>query len=189
MRHPLEIKFGLTKDELLDAMGKRFRALVTLEGAVAEVHLGKQIGELKQKDIITRYEEHDKDGIPDFSIWTPYNSNNELLIECKNVRNSDEAFRTKGRITAYKVETQKTRSSTKDKSSRFYGIEQFDILAVCLGKKTDNWKEFLFISSTNMERHPSYPNKLAIFHKVPLPHEDVKPPWFKSLEELLKSLP
>lgn len=41
--HPLEKEYGLTKEELLDAINRRFRARVTLGGAVAEVHLGKQI--------------------------------------------------------------------------------------------------------------------------------------------------
>ena len=43
-RHALEQEYGLTKEEILDAISRRFRAQVTLEGAVAEVHLGKYIG-------------------------------------------------------------------------------------------------------------------------------------------------
>jgi len=52
MAHPLEKEFGLTAEELLDAINRRFRAKVTLEGAVAEVHLGKHIKELHSRGII-----------------------------------------------------------------------------------------------------------------------------------------
>jgi len=70
-KHALELEYGLTKDELLDAINLRFRAKVTLEGAVAEVHLGKHIKRLLDAGLIARYEEHDKDAYPDYSIWLP----------------------------------------------------------------------------------------------------------------------
>ena len=41
MEHPLERQYGLSAYELLDALDKRFRAKVTLEGAVAEVQMEK----------------------------------------------------------------------------------------------------------------------------------------------------
>jgi hypothetical protein len=187
-QHPLEKEYGLTKEELLDAMNRRFRARVTLEGAVAEVHLGKQIKALCQKGVIIRFEEHDIDGYPDYSIWVPSNPTNRFLIECKNVRDAREAYRKGGQITAYKVETQKTRASKGDRRSRFYSYGQFEILAVCLGKKTHNWKQFLFIQSKDLDRHPQYNNKIAVMHEVPLPGSDIKLPWFDSLEGLIKSI-
>lgn len=186
--HPLEKEYGLTKEELLDAINRRFRARVTLEGAVAEVHLGKQIKALSDKGVITKFEEHDLDGYPDYSIWVPSNPNAKYRIECKNVRDTYEAYRKGGKITAYKVETQKTRTSKADRSSRFYGYGQFEILAVCLGKKTHNWKEFMFIRSKDLGRHPEYNAKIAVMHEVPLPGSDVKPPWYDTLEDLIESL-
>ena len=136
MVHPLAVEYGLTPDELLDAISRRFRAKVTLEGAVAEVHLGKHIKNAQTQGLIERYEEHDLDAYPDYTIWVPNGPANGYRIECKNVRDSEEAYRTDGSIVAYKVEMQKTRASKEDASSRFYGTSQFDILAVCLGKKT-----------------------------------------------------
>jgi len=186
--HPLEEEYGLTKEELLDAINRRFRAKVTLEGAVAEVHLGKQIKALYEKGAITKFEEHDLDAYPDYSIWVPTKPNVKFRIECKNVRDAREAYRKSGEITAYKVETQKTRTSKSDRSSRFYSYGQFEILAVCLGKKTHNWKQFLFIQSKDLGRHPDYKNKIAVMHQVPLPGSDIKPPWYISLEDLIKSL-
>ena len=70
MEHPLEAKYGLTAYELLDALANRFCAQVTLEGAVSEVQMEKKIRALVGT-IIERYEVHDINGHPDFSIWLP----------------------------------------------------------------------------------------------------------------------
>ena len=66
MEHPLEREFGLTAFELLDALRARFRARVTLEGAVAEVQMEKKIRGLVGT-VIDRYEVYDIDGHPDFA--------------------------------------------------------------------------------------------------------------------------
>ena len=187
-RHELEVEYGLSKEEILDAINRRFRAKVTLEGAVAEVHLGKHIQKLRDDGVIVRFEVHDQDGYPDYSIWLPGRPDSALRVECKNVRNSDEAYRKGGEITAYKVETQKTRASKGDKSSRFYGFDQFEILGVCLGKKTHDWTQFMFIESKCLARHPKYKKKMAVMHPVPLPASVVSPPWYTGLEGLIKAL-
>lgn len=186
--HPLEREYGLTKEELLDAINRRFRAKVTLEGAVAEVHLGKLIKKLQAAKVISKHEEHDQDGYPDYSVWIPSRPRTVYRIECKNVRDSEEAYRTGGKITAYKVETQKTRASKSDKSSRFYGYDQFEILAVCLGKKTHDWTQFMYIRSKNLAKHPAFENKMAVMHPVPLPGTKEKGPWYDSLKALLEDL-
>jgi len=91
-------------------MNRRFRAKVTLEGVVAEVHLGKHIRALQDRGFITRYEEHDLDRYPDYSIWLPSLPEKVFRIECKNVRDTEEAYRRDGEVVAFKVETQKTRA-------------------------------------------------------------------------------
>lgn len=135
-----------------------------------------------------RYEEHDRDGYPDYSIWLPSIPDKVWRIECKNVRDTEEAYRRDGGVVAFKVETQKTRASTGDRSSRYYGYDQFDILAVCLGKKTRDWRQFMYIRSKDLDQHPEYRNKMAVMHRVPLPNFDVGPPWYSSLEALLEVL-
>ena len=106
--HALEAKYGLTSFELLDAVHARFRLRVGLEGAVAEVQMTKHIAECVGHGIV-RYETHDVDGHPDFSIWLP--DGRLLLAECKNIRESGkeggEAYRAGGTIIGYKVETQR----------------------------------------------------------------------------------
>jgi len=79
MPHPLENEYALTADELLDAINRRFRAKVTLEGAVAEVHLGKKIKVLQDQHVIERFETHDSDGYPDYTIWLPGQSEGQLI--------------------------------------------------------------------------------------------------------------
>lgn len=188
MPHPLEKEYGLTASELLDAIERRFRAKVTLEGAVAEVHLGKQIRALREDGTILKYEEHDRDGYPDYSIWLPDYPARRIRIECKNVRDSDEAYRKNGAIVAYKVETQKTRASKGDPKSRYYSHDQFEILAVCLGKKTHNWRDFMYIESRFLTRHPRCRGKLNVMHKVPLPSASLVKPWYNDLGKLLSAI-
>lgn len=178
----------MTATELLDAMERRFRAKVTLEGAVAEVHLGKQIRALCASGVLERHQEHDLDGYPDYTVSVPGKAANQL-IECKNVRDAREAYRQGGREVAYKVETQKTRTSNDDPASRFYDAEHFHILAVCLGKKTRRWSDFMFIRSRHLQRHSKYPQKLAVMHRVPLPNDIINPPWHTSLESLIRAEP
>jgi hypothetical protein len=169
----------------LDALKKRFRARVTLEGAVAEVQMEKKIKSLVGT-VIQRYEMYDIDGHPDFGIWLP-GSDRRLLAECKNVRDKDEAYREGGKVVAYKVETQKTRASKGDPISRFYGVDQFDILGVCLGKKTGRWSDFMFVRVVDLVCHAEHSGKLAVFQRVPLPGSPVAP-WYDDLGKLLKRI-
>lgn len=185
MLHPMEREYGLTAHELLDAIGDRFRARVTLEGAVSEVQMEKHIRRLVGT-VIERYESHDLDGHPDFSIWLP-GRDRPLTAECKNVRDRTEAYRAGGEIVAYKVETQKTRAARDDYTSRYYDIGQFDILGVCLGKKTGNWSQFLFARTVDLTPHSKHAGKLAVMQRVPLPDAKDVSPWYGDLEEVLKT--
>jgi hypothetical protein len=185
--HPLEGRYGLSASDLLDAIDRRFRARVTLEGAVAEVQLGKHIERLRDAGTIERFEWHDRDGHPDYTIWTPGGAPRGYLVECKNVRDSDEAYRESGGVVAYKVETQKTRVSQGDPMSRFYDFGYFAVLAVCLGKKTGDWRMFMFAVASNLAPRAGRPDKLAVFQRVPLPSGPIEHPWYPSLDALIAS--
>lgn len=182
--HELEKRYGLTAEEILDAIAGRFRLRTAIEGAVAEVHMERAIKPLVGKDV-DRFEAHDLDGQPDFSLWLPQRAK-ALRAECKTVRNSDEAYRQGGEIVAYKVETQKTRASQGDPTSRFYDVDQFEIVGVCLGKKTGNWSQFLFICTADLQRHSKYPQKLAVMQRVPLPNSTNMRPWYDDLGQLIR---
>lgn len=185
-QHELERLYGLSAGEILDAVASRFRLRAALEGGVAEVHMERHIAALVG-DLIERYVAHDEDGQPDFSIWLP-GQNCPLRAECKTVRNHTEAYRQHGEVVAYKVETQKTRASQGDATSRFYDIDQFKILGVCLGKKTSDWSQFLFARVTDLARHKQHSHKLATMQRVPLPDSTDLFPWYMNLRDLIRSL-
>ena len=46
MVHPLDTRYGLTAHEFLDALDRKFRARVTLEGAVGELQMETKIRKL-----------------------------------------------------------------------------------------------------------------------------------------------
>jgi hypothetical protein len=186
MRHPLEIRYGLTAEELLDALDRRFRARVTLEGAVAEVHMARTLRAL-EGTVVERFETHDRDDYPDFSVWLP-GRDDPLLAECKNVRDADQAYRSEGRVVAYKAETQKTRASRGDEAGRLYSVERFQVLGVCLGKKTGCWSDFLYASVADLDRHREHADKLAVFQRVPLPDAPDTRPWYHDLGALLTQI-
>ncbi len=186
MEHSLAKQYGLTANELLDAVNKRFRLKVALEGAVAEVQMEKKIRSLVGS-VVERYEAYDIDGHPDFGIWLP-GSTERLLAECKNVRDREEAYREGGEIVAYKVETQKTRASRGDPLSRYYGVSHFHILGVCLGKKTGNWTDFLFVRVVDLLCHAQHQGKLAVMQRVPLPDGKNLSPWYNDLGQLLRHI-
>ncbi len=190
MAHSLETRYGLSSDELLDAIERRFRLRAAVEGAVAEVQMERKIKALLGT-AIERYEAHDRDGYPDFSIWLPGHTN-PLRAECKNIRDSSkeggEAYREKGIDVAYKVETQKTRAASADATSRFYDASQFEILGVCLGKKTGSWTDLVFAKTRDLERHKKHPKKLAVMQRVPLPGTTDGTPWFTDLAKLLSTM-
>jgi hypothetical protein len=186
MPHPLEVAYGLTASEMLDAVARRFRLRVALEGGIAEVQMEKHIQALVGT-LIDRYEVHDLDGYPDFSLWLP-GRDLPLKAECKNVRDSKQAYRRKGEAVAFMVETQKTRAAKADPTSRSYGLDQFDVLGVCLGKKTGTWSDFMFIRTVHLVRQTKRPDKLATMQRVPLPEAEGIAPWSRSLGDLVRTL-
>ena len=186
LSHPLEDEYNLTAEELLDMINERFRLKVALAGAVAEVQCEKRLVILRES-VISRYEHHDVDDYPDFTIF-PSEEGPELKVEVKNVRNYKAGYRENGEIVAYMVELQKTRRGA-DESSRFYDVDRFDIVAVCLGKKTGNYEDFLFARSTDLRRHNKFSEKLAAMHRLPLPEHLPKAGdivWHDNLEHLLE---
>lgn len=185
MTHPLEAEYGLTAYELLDAVQNRFRLKIALAGAVAEVHLQRKIEDLSARSMVNGWQGHDVNGHPDFTVRHA-RVVRPLRIECKNVRDDD--YRQDGFTVAFRVEVQKTRAARSDPSSRYYDVGYFDILAVCLGKKTGTWSDFLFAKSDDLARHSQYPHKLAVMQRVPLPGADDLTPWYRTLQEVLSAI-
>ena len=55
---------------------------------------------MRDAGILHDFEEHDSDGYPDYTIWLPGDGSGQL-IECKSIRDVDEAYRKGGVDVAY----------------------------------------------------------------------------------------
>jgi hypothetical protein len=175
MPHALEVKYGLTSSELLDAIDRRFRLKVALEGAVAEVHFERKLKVGSQEGWIGSFEDHDVDGMHDFTFTTL--SGQPIRVEVKTVRGGNR----------YVVEIQKTRNAKDDPSSRYYDATHFDVIAVCIGRKTGNWSEFRYALVDELPHHPKFPQKLKVMHEV---RDEIgtNPRWFSRLQEVIDEL-
>lgn len=182
MEHPLASRYGLTANELLDLINARFRLRVALEGGVAEYQMEKHVARLVGS-VVARYQAIDRDGEPDFRIWLKGRTD-PIAAECKNARN--KSYMAKGVVTHYAVEIQKTRAAKGDPTSRNYDIGYFHVIGVCLGKITGDWSDFVFIKANDLTRHATYPNKIAVMHRVPI--EADFGPWSPDLATILNAL-
>lgn len=172
MPHALELKYGLTAQELLDAIDKRFRLKVALEGAVAEVHFGRKLKIASREGWLTGYEDHDQDGKHDFTLITL--SGVAIRVEVKTVRKGPKP----------RVELQKTRASKGDPSSRFYDRDHFDVVAVCIGRPSGDWSHFRYALARDLPAHGDYQGKLKIMHDIPA-DETTHPRWFSRLQDVM----
>ena len=172
MPHPLEIKYGLTSQELLDAIDRRFRLKVALEGAVAEVHFERKLNIASREGWLRSFEGHDVDGMHDFTVITV--GGVSIRVEVKTIRNGEKA----------KVELQKTRAAKGDPSSRYYERDHFDVVAVCVGRLTGDWAQFRYALVRGLPTHKNHQNKLQVMHGIP-DGEDTEPRWFSRFQDVI----
>lgn len=176
MPHALEIQYGLTAQELLEAIDRRFRLKVALEGAVAEVHFERKLKVASQEGWMTSYESHDVDGMHDFTLISL--NGHELKVEVKTIRNGIKP----------QVEIQKTRAAKGDPSSRYYNFNHFDVIAVCLGRHTKDWTQFAYAFTKDLPKHKSYPEKLQVMHPIPLNNKTAPIKWYTRLQDLIDAV-
>ncbi len=172
MPHALELKYGLTAQELLDAIDKRFRLKVALEGAVAEVHFERKVRIASKEGWLYSYEDHDVDGMHDFTVVTL--SEVPIRVEVKTIRKGVKP----------QVELQKTRAAKGDPSSRYYDRHHFDVVAVCVGRSTGDWSKFRYALVRELPSHRNYPNKLQVMHSIP-ESEKSEPRWFSRFQDII----
>jgi len=170
--HALELKYGLTAQELLDAIDRRFRLKVALEGAVAEVHFERKIRIASREGWLTSYEGHDTDGMHDFTVVTL--SGSSIRVEVKTIRNGPKP----------QVELQKTRAAKGDPSSRYYDRDHFDVVAVCVGRSTGDWSQFRYALVRELPSHRNHPHKIQVMHQIP-EREETTPRWFSRFQDVI----
>jgi hypothetical protein len=194
-RHPLEIAWNTSAADILTAIQHGFRAQVDVKGKLAEFYLQPQIEELKELGFVQNYEWRDEDGKPDFGLHlapnihsvtetshTLFKESQLIEVECKNLRSGKEGIYT--RIPGYKVELQKTRNSMDGTRTRWYKVNEFQVLAVCLFNQTKKW-EYLFIATAALGCHSSSPECLQIMQRVPAKAEGK---WRSTLKEAISDV-
>jgi hypothetical protein len=166
--HPVERLLRASARDILDALENGFRARADLKGKLAELFMSRHLDELQREDEIDRYEWFDQDGVPDFTIW--FTDTTIMQLEVKNVRSGAGSLR---------AETQKTRASRSDPMSRYYRVDQFEIIAACLFNRTGRW-DYVFAWSQDLLRLPDDPAYLATIQPI---DQAIVHPWYRTLME------
>ncbi|QPE05963.1 hypothetical protein IT882_05720 [Microbacterium schleiferi] len=164
-RHVLEEQFALTSEQILDIIGGRNRLSVAVRGGVAEYHLEHL---LESSPDVAAVERLDVDAMHDFNVTLT--DGRLVRVECKNASPKTSAS------GSFKVEVQKTRASKGDPASRFYPVDDFDVVAACLFSPTGRW-DFRYGHTSRMARHKDFPDRLA-------PIQTITDEWEESLSAL-----
>jgi hypothetical protein len=160
--HELEQEFSLSSREIIDIIAGRGRLKVAVRGGVAEHHLERT---LRADPAVGKVKRLDLDALHDFDVTLK--DGRELRVECKNA--SPERYASGD----YKVEVQKTRASKGDPASRFYRVDQFDVIAACLYSPTREWA-FRYQLTDRLTRHSAFGDRLA-------PMQPVSGSWSRTL--------
>ena len=152
--HELEQEFSLSSREIIDIIAGRGRLKVAVRGGVAEHHLERT---LRADPAVNTVERLDQDALHDFDVTM--RDGRLLRVECKNA--SPERYASGD----FKVETQKTRASKNDPASRFYRVDQFDVIAACLYSPTREWA-FRYQLTDRLARHATFADRLAAMQPV-----------------------
>lgn len=153
--HSLERQFDLSPREILDIIEERPRLGVAMRGGVAERHLERS---LRADEAVGRIELDETDGPPDFVVEA-LGASDMVSVECKNASPKPYGDGT------HKVETQKTRSSKGDPSSRLYDPSQFDVVAACMFGPLREWT-FRYKRSALLTRDKRHPDKIAALQRI-----------------------
>lgn len=168
--HPVERMLNASARDILDALENGFRARADLKGKLAELFAARYLDNLQLRGVIDRYEWQDLDGAPDFVVWL--RGGPAITVEAKNIRSGKGALR---------AETQKTRASKSDPMSRYYRIDQFDILAVCMYNQTGEWT-YVFARIDDLRRLATNERYLEVIQLIPQP---LIAPWTTDMADLL----
>lgn len=152
--HALESEFDLTSAEILHIIATRNRLQVAVRGGVAEHHLQRALDGNPQVAQASRL---DQDALHDFDVTMV--DGTTWRVECKNASPTTYA---NGDM---KVEVQKTRASQNDPASRFYRVDQFDVVAACVYSPTGRW-DFRYHLTSGLSSHNDFPDRLAPLQRI-----------------------
>jgi hypothetical protein len=147
--HALAEEFEMPERQVLDLIASARRLKMAVRGWVAEEKL---VESLRMVDGVTECLRLDEEGGPDVSLR--YLGSRPLTIQCKNVLRGTTA------AGEARMDFQKTRASKSDPCSRFYRLEEFDLIAACLHAVTLRW-QFSYAVPTVLDRHATCGGRLS----------------------------
>lgn len=146
--HALAIEFQLSEQEVLNLIANARRLKMAVRGWVAEEHLVRQLRAVRG---VEKCDRNDTEGHADVDVLF---TGVPLTVECKNV------LRQRTAAGLARIDFQRTRASKRNPWSRFYGPEEFDLVAACLHAVEQSWT-FRFALSADLDRHPKCTTKLS----------------------------
>lgn len=152
--HRLAREFELSEKEVLDLISSARRLKMAVRGWVAEEHLVRQ---LKAVPGVSDCARLDDEGGPDVTLR--YQGSRPLSVECKNV------LRNRAANGDARIDFQRTRASKGDPCSRFYSVDDFDVVAACLHAVSERW-EYRFARSLKLDPHKTCRGKLSNLVRV-----------------------
>lgn len=168
--HDLAREFEMNEGDVLDLIAGARRLKMAVRGWVAEEHL---VRTLRSVPGITSCERLDEEGGPDVRLR--YEDSRPITVECKNVLRQTTA------AGVPRVDFQRTRASKNDPCSRYYGPEDFDVVAACLHAVTLRW-EFRFTPTSNLDKFVTKcPHKIS--NRV---HVDGR--WSRPVDDVLREV-
>ena len=176
--HALEHEFGLPAWEILDTINRRNRCKIAVRGAIAEAHLIRHLRRLEEAGYIQGFEDFDRDAYPDCRV--DYDGRS-FFVECKNVQKQK---RQRGETEPVTIDFKRTRNPMANPEARYYGPEEFEIVAACLWNRTRQWV-FRFAVTADLPRHPQYPDRILDIVTVDVAESPI---WTANLAILLSRL-
>jgi hypothetical protein len=146
--HALVREFGMSEKEVLDLIASARRLKMAVRGWVAEEHLVRVLGSVGG---VSECRRSDEEGGPD--VILRYQSSRILTVQCKNI------LREKAADGSPRMDFQRTRASKGDPCSRFYSVDEYDLIAACLHAVTEKW-EFQYSLPRELDPHKSCPGRL-----------------------------
>jgi hypothetical protein len=147
--HALSQEFEMPEAAVLDLIASAPRLKMAVRGWVAEEKLVRTLEHVSGVSNCVRVNE---EGGPDVRLR--FEGSRELTVQCKNV------LRQTTKKGEARVDFQKTRASKSDPCSRYYRVDEFDLVAACLHAITTRW-EFQYVLPRQLEPHPKCQGRLS----------------------------
>ena len=128
---------------------------VALKGALSEIRFKAFLE--SQGYIVTKSENSDNNGTPDFVVQTP--EGETLIVEHKR------ASKNKYKNGDLKVEVQKSRNSGECKSNRLYKEGFCDIVSVDVSEHTGVIDDYRYISCKDLKRDRRFPHRIKAIQR------------------------